>query len=263
MNKKVFLGNLEGDLELADKIVKEGSEWQQERRKKFVNLIDWVEQEFLEDDFSDTTDENIEMLNGLVGGNFERIKTCLENDLTTLLGIIGNKINSDIDIIPDNSFRDILGNLNVGYLSSYKRVLSNLNDNVAIKNARQTLAERFVELFVFLDYYIVELITDTKEEVRKSKNKLKAELELRDGYVGKFKKYLTKQCPISNPNIRLALFYFFSKLEKGYFRRSKYKNTLERFWEDTKSVVVYNGRKGVAQFLDMNKIENDFIGLLS
>ncbi len=263
MKEYTTLKGLDRRLKLVNKINRAGDNNNERQRKIFANLVEWVEQEFLEDDFGNTTDENIEIFNGLIGGNFEKIKVCLENDLTSLLEVISIKVNSDIDIIPNNSFRDILGNLSAGYFGSYKRVLNDLSNDVTIKSARQTLAKQFVELFTFLDYYIVELITDTREKTRKSKDKLRAELELENGYVGRFSKYLTKQCPVSNPSVRLVLFYFFSKLEKGYFGETEYKNALEKFLEDTKLIIIYNGQRGIEQFLDMNKIKNNFATELS
>lgn len=213
--------NCAGEQELAD-TTKRDSEWQQEQERKIIfdNLISYIEDEFFTNSVNrmNIDDDRAKQLNKLVGGNLENIKNCFENDLAELLGIINN-MKSDVDIMPRNSFIDILLNISSAQLGSYINVLNNVQNNKNIKNVRKTLAQQFISLFEYLNYYINELIADTKKD--DSENKLKAELELSEGYVSRFSDYLVEGNFEYTPSLRLVLFYFFSKLDKGHLGHAK------------------------------------------
>ncbi len=100
----------------------------------------------------------------------------------------------------------------------------------------------------YLPYYI--------DEINKYQDKFRLELENLHGYVEEFSDYIKPDTPISYGAERLVLFLFFSKLDKGHFK--KYDGYFSEFLKESEKVIKNNDVIGIEQYLEIDKIKEDF-----
>jgi hypothetical protein len=219
----------------------------------FEDLIHYIQKDFLQSGLNkmDIKEQSIQELDELLNYQLKNIKAIFQKDLLNLVAIIESQKKSNIGIIPDNSLRDVLANINVSFVSSYIQTLDTLQNKQSMLSSRKNLAQQFILIFEYLHYYILELINDYHNN--SEDNKLKYELTLRNGYITEFYPYLNNNCPVEAPVFRLLLFYFFNQLQLQHFNNNI--NKLNDFFEESQKLI---SGVGIKEYINLDQIKKKF-----